>query len=137
VRTRFELVLQDVELAVRAGLSDAESKSWAVTVAVVDAAGTPLMVVRMDDASPSSFNTAIEKARSAALIGAPTKMLEDMVTARPALLSMARLSVEGGVPILYRKQKLGGIGVSGVQSHQDAQVAEAALAALNAVLEIE
>src|SRR3546814_3231172 len=64
----------------------------------------------------------------------PTKLVEAMGTDRPGLLSMDRVAVEGGVPILFRGQKLGGIGVSGVQSSQDAQVAQAALAAIESLL---
>src|SRR3546814_15085239 len=63
-----------------------------------------------------------------------SKLVEAMVTDRPGLLSMDRVAVEGGVPILFRGQKLGGIGVSGVQSSQDAQVAQAALAAIESLL---
>src|SRR3546814_20255406 len=34
----------------------------------------------------------------------PTKLVEAMVSDRPALLSMDRVAVEGGVPILFRGQ---------------------------------
>lgn len=128
--TRYALELKEAEIAVKAGFAEAEGNQWRVAIAIVDASGLPILASRMDDASPASFNTAIEKAKTAALIGLPTKMIEAMVSERPALLSMNRVAVEGGVPILYKGQKLGGIGVSGVQSHQDAQVALAALEAL-------
>lgn len=134
MRTRFALELNDIEAAMAAGLAEAERNQWQVTIAIVDAAGIPILLKRMDDASPVSVKTAIEKATTSALIGVPSKLVEMMVTERPALLSMDRLAVEGGIPILYKGQKLGGIGVSGVQSHQDAQVGEAALAALEPLL---
>jgi uncharacterized protein GlcG (DUF336 family) len=60
-----------------------------------------------------------------------------MVKDRPALLSISRVVVEAGIPILYRGQKVGGIGVSGVQSQQDAQIANAALAVLEPILRAE
>lgn len=135
MRTTFVLELDEVEKAIAAGKAEAASNNWKVTIAVVDAAGMPIQVTRFDGASPATVSTAIEKARSAGLLGVPTKLIETMVSQRIALLSMDRLAVEGGVPIVFEGQKLGGIGVSGVQSHEDSQVAEAALAALMAQLQ--
>src|SRR3546814_1729375 len=132
--TRFALELEEAEKAIAAGLAIARESGWDVTVAVVDAGGYPILLARMDNASPASVTTAIGKAQTAALIGMPTKLVEAMVTDRPGLLSMDRVAVEGGVPILFRGQKLGGIGVTGVQSSQDAQVAQAALAAIDSLL---
>ncbi|WP_313802483.1 GlcG/HbpS family heme-binding protein [Sphingobium sp.] len=137
MRSRFVLDLKEAEAAVAAGHAEAASNQWPVTVAVVDASGAVILLSRMDDASSASVSTAIEKARTAALVGIPTKLIEAMIKDRPGLLSMDRVAVEGGVPILFHGQKLGGIGVSGVQSHQDALVAEAALAALQPMLKAD
>ena len=132
MRKRFALDRLDARAAVEAGIAAAARQGWAVTVAVVDDSGTPIVVERMDEASPASFSTAIEKGRSAALTGQPTKLLEAMIRERPALVTMAgRVAVEGGVPILYAGQRIGGIGVSGVRSDQDAEIAAAALDALS------
>ncbi len=128
--TRFVLELEEVDAGKDAALAFARQKGWDVTVAIVDAAGDPIVLARLDNASPLSVETAIGKARTAALIGVPTKAVEAMVTDRPALLSMNRLSVEGGVPVLFEGQRLGGVGVSGVQSHQDGEVAQAAVEAI-------
>jgi glc operon protein GlcG len=131
MRTRFALDRLDARAAVDAGIAAAAAKGWAVTVAVVDDSGTPIVVERMDEASPASFAVAIEKARSSALIGLPTKALEAMVGERPGLLTMpGRVAIEGGIPILHDGQRVGGIGVSGVRSHEDAEVATAALQAI-------
>ena len=43
---------------------------------------------------------------------------------------MERLPIQGGVPIMYRNECVGAIGVSGVQSHEDEQIANAGIAAL-------
>lgn len=130
---RFALELKEVTCAIEAGLAEAERNGWRVTIAVLDEGGAPIMLARMDDATPATVNTAIEKAKTAALLGIPTKTVEAMVADRPGLLSMNRLAVEGGVPIIYQGQRLGGIGVSGLPSHQDAQVAQAALAAIKSL----
>jgi len=132
--TRFALELEEAKAGVAAGVDSARAKGWEVTVAVVDAGGCPILLARMTNASPSSVAVATGKARTAALTGVPTKLVEAMVSDRPALLSMDRIAVEGGLPILFRGQKVGGIGVSGVQSSQDAEVAQAALAAIEGLL---
>jgi glc operon protein GlcG len=132
MRSRHALELSEARAAVAAGVEAAAANGWAVTVAVVDDSGTPILVERMDEASPASFMVAIEKAKSSALVGLPTKLLEEMVSQRPGLATMAgRICVEGGIPILHAGQRVGGIGVSGVRSDQDAQVATAALQALS------
>lgn len=130
MRVRHALDLKECIAAVAAGIAFAAQKGWTVTVAVVDDSGYPLHLSRMDEASAASVEGAIQKARSAALTGVETKMLEAMVAARPAVATMGRVAVEGGVPIQHEGQRVGGIGVSGVQSHQDAEVAHAALAAV-------
>ncbi len=131
MRTRYSLTLAEAENVVSAAHKHARIEGWAVTVAVVDDGGTPILVSRFDEATPGSVNTAIEKARSAGLTGLPTKLLEALVVERPALVTLGRVAVEGGLPILYRGQRVGGIGVSGVRSDQDAAVAEAGLSALD------
>lgn len=123
--------LADASTIVNAAQTHALRNQWPVTVAVVDESGTPIIVSRLDDATPASVNTAIEKARSAGLTGLPTKVLEAMVVERPAIVTLGRVAVEGGLPILYKGQSVGGIGVSGVRSDQDAAVAQAGLQALN------
>jgi len=121
----------EAQTIVSAAQAHAKHNGWAVTVAVVDDSGTPIIVSRLDEASPSSVNTAIEKARSAANTGLPTKVLEAMIRERPGIVTLGRVAVEGGLPILYKGQRIGGVGVSGVKSDQDAEVAEAGLKALD------
>jgi glc operon protein GlcG len=116
----------------RAAQEHARRSGWAVTVAIVDDSGTPLLVSRLDEASPASVKTAVEKATCAALTGLPTRDIEAMLGTRPALVTLGRVAVEGGLPILHAKQRVGGIGVSGVRSEQDSAVAQAGLDALGA-----
>lgn len=130
MRTRFALDLAEARTAVDAGIAFATRQGWAVSIAVVDDSGNPILVQRMDEASPTSFSSAIEKARSAAFSGIPTKSMEAMFTARPALMTLGRVAVEGGVPIIHQGQRVGGIGAGGVRSDQDAAVAAAALEAI-------
>jgi glc operon protein GlcG len=43
----------------------------------------------------------------------------------------AGLLIQGGVPVMYQNECVGGIGVSGVQSSEDEQIAQAGAAAVN------
>src|SRR3546814_16209828 len=108
-----------VKWAVVASRHSARERGCCGRFAVGSAGRSPFLGALGKSGSPASVTTAIGKAQTAALIGMPTKLVEAMVTDRPGLLSMDRVAVEGGVPILFRGQKLGGIGVSGVQSSQD------------------
>jgi glc operon protein GlcG len=132
MRQKPVLEISDSAVALAAALEHAEANGWRICVAIADEAGTLIQLTRMDGASPASVEGAIGKARSAALVGVDTKLLEAMVKDRPALATMPRVAVEGGLPLLYDGHRVGGIGVSGVQSHQDAEVARAGLEALAA-----
>jgi glc operon protein GlcG len=131
MRTCVALDLSDAEKIVAAALAEAKTRGWHVTVAVVDCHGVPILLARMDEASPASVSMAKEKARSAALTGLPTKTLESMAAERPGLLSVDRVAVEGGLPIFHQAQRVGGVGVSGLPSDKDALIAAAGIAALD------
>src|SRR5882757_1335524 len=131
MRTKYVLSLSEAQRIVSAAQTHANHNGWAITVAVVDDNGTPVIISRLDDAPSSSVNTAIEKARSAANTGLPTRLLEAMIRERPGIATLGRVAVEGGLPILYKGQRIGAVGVSGVKSDQDAEVAEAGLQALD------
>ncbi len=86
---------------------------------------------RLDGAGPMTAEVAASKARTAAVTRRPTKVWEDLVKDRPAMLKFPEnLPIQGGVPIMYQGDCVGAIGVSGVQSHQDEQIANAGVAAL-------
>jgi glc operon protein GlcG len=132
MRTKPALTMSDANLMVSTAVQKAALAGWPVSIAIVDDGGNLLHFVRMDDAKPGSIWTAIEKARSAVLFGRPTKALEDIIAGgRNAMLSLPNsVPIQGGMPIIYEKSIVGGIGVSGVTSPQDEEVALAGLSAL-------
>lgn len=110
---------------------EAVKNNWNVTIAVVDEGGYLLHLERMDGAPLTSPEVATLKARTAALTRNPTKVLEDVTKERAATMMFpGRLPVQGGLPIFYEGDCVGGIGVSGVKSPEDEQIAQAGLAAL-------
>ena len=112
--------------------AEANGNSWAVSFAIVDAGGHLLHLQRLDGAGAGTAATATAKARTAAIFGVETKMLEGMVKeGRNGVLNLPdALPLEGGVPITVDGALVGAVGVSGVSSDMDAQIARAGIAAV-------
>ena len=109
-----------------------------VSLAICDGGGHPLILVRLDGASPSSATVAMAKARMAALNGKPTADQEAAINgARPALLQLAgvfkeaAVAMAGGLPLVVNGNCIGAVGVSGMTPDLDAAIAAAAAAALS------
>lgn len=123
--------------AVDAALVRAAALGVAVSVAVVDSGGHPLVCARMDGALLHGFDIAGDKAFTAAATGAPTAAVAAYVAAQPEavrrmLESRPRLvTAAGGFPIRGDGLLLGAIGVSGGTEEQDADCATAGMAALD------
>uniref|UniRef100_A0A6C0KYN7 Uncharacterized protein n=1 Tax=viral metagenome TaxID=1070528 RepID=A0A6C0KYN7_9ZZZZ len=102
--------------------------NWKVSICIVDSAGVPLYLKRIDGAFPASVDLAKNKAKTAALFEKPTLDLENAINElRPALLTSLSASghtiLGGGEPIFIENICVGAIGVSGVLPEQDAEVA--------------
>jgi glc operon protein GlcG len=134
MKTKFALTLADAKRVAAAAAEEALRNGWSVVIAIVDDAGLPVYLERLDGVQPASCDIAQAKARAAALFRRPTKALEETVAGgRVALLSLPHIiPVEGGVPLLHEGQVVGAIGVSGVQSFEDGIVARAGAEALAA-----
>jgi glc operon protein GlcG len=124
MRNRPALTADDVKKMMAACEAEAARNGWAVTIAIVDDAGYPLNLLRLEGAGPMSSQVALGKARTAALTRRPSQFWEERVKERPSFLKFPEiLPVTGGVPVLVGTDCVGAVGVSGVQSHQDEQVA--------------
>ena len=125
------LSLDDVKRVVVAAETEAARNQWNVVIAVVDDGGH-LMYLQRERVQLGSVEVAITKARAALMFRRPTKFWEGIVAGgRLGYLSMpGMLPIEGGVPIVYKGDIVGAIGVSGVKSSEDGQIAEAGARAL-------
>src|SRR6266700_1370713 len=87
-------------------------------VAVVDAGGDLIYLLRPDAAQVASANVSIDKARTAAIYRRPSKDFEDQASGgRASALHLARaVPLQGGMPIVKAGEVVGGIGVSGASS---------------------
>ncbi len=131
MRNQHALTAEDATIIVTAGKAEAMTKGWNIAIVVVDAGGYPIHMERMDGAPLQAPAIAQGKAFTAAISRTPTKSLEEVVKDRPAVVMMPdRLAIQGGVPIIYEGECIGGIGVSGVKSAEDEIVALAGRAAL-------
>jgi glc operon protein GlcG len=125
------LTATDVHKAMAACKAEAEKHKWNVSIAIVDDGGFLLGFERLDGAPGIGAEVAIGKARTSALTKRPSKFFEDRVKERPAFAAFpAGILIQGGVPIMYRGECVGAIGVSGVQSHEDEQIAQAGAATI-------
>ena len=131
MRSKHSLTASDAAKMMQACKVEAEKNTWNVSIAIVDEGGYVLHLERMDGAPLPSPVVATGKAKAAALARNNTKALEDVAKERPGMLTFPdRLQVQGGVPLMYQGECVGGIGVSGVKSHEDEIVAMAGAAVL-------
>jgi glc operon protein GlcG len=131
MRTRPCLTSDDAQRIMAACKAEAQSNRWLATIVIVDDYGALLLAERLEGAAPISAEAALRKARTAALTRRPTKFWEDRVKERPGFLTFpAESMLQGGIPLTYRGECVGAVGVSGVQSKEDEQIALAGLSAL-------
>jgi uncharacterized protein GlcG (DUF336 family) len=92
-------------------------------IAVVDAGGDLIYLLRPDGAQVASTNVSVDKARTAAIYRRPSKDFEDQASnGRPSALHLARaVPLQGGMPILHEGEVVGAIGVSGASSADEDQ----------------
>jgi glc operon protein GlcG len=122
------LTQSDAERATRACRTKAAELNVAVTIAVVDAAGAVLSLVRMDGARSYTVDLATRKARTASLIGIDTALLQKYAGSP---LSAELLAVPGGIPLIDALAPAGAVGISGAQPETDGLIAQAGIDAIH------
>jgi len=100
-------------------------------IAVVDDGGNLMAVERLDGTFAAGAHISIGKARTAVMFKKPTKFFEDVIkNGRTAMVSLEDFTpLQGGIPIMWEGQIVGGVGVSGAASAQ--QDEELAMAGAN------
>jgi len=124
----------------------AEKAGFAVAVAIVDAGGHAVLVQRMDGGRFHTVYSSTTKAVCAASNKRPTtakgaagQTLDTMHALGLALAAGAErwTAMEGGYPILFEGECVGGIGVSGATWDLDDQLAREAVEAIGATWQID
>jgi glc operon protein GlcG len=127
------LTLDAARRVLAAAEARAHQNNWPGVIAVVDASGYLIALERMD-ASPmlASTELAPAKARTAALFGKPTEILENAIhNGRIAATTAGFVEMSGGIPLVVNGETVGAIGVSTAQPDWDIAVATAGAAALD------
>ncbi len=119
------LTLATARKIIAAAEAEAAKQKWPVVIAVVDDGGHLICLHRLDNAQFASVEIAIQKAKAAVAFKRPTKEWEKMLAeGQHRVLNLPGvLASEGGVPLTWRGQIVGAIGVSGVKPSEDGQVA--------------
>ncbi|MDX2134176.1 MAG: heme-binding protein [Saprospiraceae bacterium] len=128
VQTTYSLTLEGAQRAMDNAQAYARAhQAPGGSIAIVDAGGHLLLFERLDGSFPASASVAVEKARTAALFRFESQKLENSINGgRNALITVGFTMLQGGVPIVYNGQVVGGIGVSGAMSaDQDREIATA------------
>lgn len=110
---------------IAAAEAEAQKQGWPVVIAVVDDGGHLICLQRLDNTQFASVEIAIHKARAAVAFKRPTKEWEKMLNdGQQRVLNLPGvLASEGGVPLVWKGQIVGAIGVSGVKPSEDGQIA--------------
>lgn len=118
VNVNLHLKLDDssASIAMDAAEKAARDSDFKVTIAIVNAEGVPMIVKRLEGASPLSFDLAITKAKTACLFQRNSSQLQDFP-------DISR----GGVPLMANGICMGGVGVSGDKQPNCEKVAYAAV----------
>lgn len=122
------LQLRDALAMAQGATEAAERGGQSVAIVIVNREGRVILAQRMDGASFKSLEIAESKASTAAALGMPTRLLEEMLAkSGPALLSVPGvLPIAGGVPLTIDGATIAAIGVSGAASQIDEAIATAA-----------
>jgi uncharacterized protein GlcG (DUF336 family) len=124
-----------------AAIEKAEQIGIPITVAIVDAGGHMILLERMDDGRFHTIHSSTTKAVTASSNRRPTTIRgaqgQDLDTLHAIGLSLAAgterwTAMEGGFPIFFDGECVGGIGVSGGDWQQDQDIAQAAVDAVGA-----
>ncbi len=135
MRTRPILETSDIANIIAHAKAEAQKNGWNVSIAIVNDSGNVIHVEIVGEPGVPGGEVALAKARAAALTKRPTKELEERMKDRPGFVNFLNpanlLQVQGGLPIIYKDECVGGIGVSGRPSHEDEIVARAGLVAIS------
>jgi len=114
-----------------ATLAECQAKGFHTSVAVVDRAGQPLVLLRDEQATVQTLEMSRRKAYTARMFRTSTLEFQKR-TNDPELMPQRDVSdilaLGGGVPILVGNEVIGGVGSSGSSQTQDDACAKAGIA---------
>lgn len=128
---KFALGASELDRMLAGARSKAEELGLPASIALVDEGGYPFRLHRGDGAGLMTPTVALAKARTAALMRAPSGVLTARLKDEPELLRLTDyLPMPGGLPVRHEGAVIGAVGVSGGNPQQDEAIAQAALDAV-------
>ncbi|MEX0617936.1 MAG: heme-binding protein [Pseudohongiellaceae bacterium] len=116
--------------AMTAALAEARANDWNLTIVVADHAGLPVMIHRMDGASPRSYDIALRKANVVTATGLSSGEYGERLQAGEIEEVENGVTFAGGVPVMRNGEMIGAITSSGARGIEDEQVSLAGAAAI-------
>ena len=136
--TKPVLTLQVAKRIADACEAKAIAEGWNMCISIVDDGANLLLFRRMPNAMLATVDIAIGKAKTAASMTMPTRIIADFAYGEdrkggplPGIANVEGfIAFAGGLPIAVGTTVIGGIGVSGASADQDEECAQAGLDAL-------
>ena len=116
--------------AMTAALNEARSNGWNLTIIVADHNGLPVMLHRMDNASPRSYDIALAKAKVVTESGLFSGEYGRRLAAGEIEEIEGGIHYAGGVPVMLNGEQIGAVTASGARGSEDEQVSLAGAAAI-------
>jgi glc operon protein GlcG len=125
------LTLEAADRIAAAAEAEAKKRNATVVIVVVDDAGYPLVLKRLNDTQVASVEVGIGKARTAAIFRRPSREFEEQIkNGRVASLVLPGATpLQGGLPLIADGKVIGAIGVSGNTPQEDEDIAMAGVKA--------
>ena len=134
IANKKSLTLEGAEKVIAAAEVEARKSGGTSVIAVVDDGGNLMALQRLDGTFAAGANISIGKARTAVQFKKPTKFFEDVIkNGRTAMVTVDFTPLQGGVPIIFEGEVIGGVGVSGAANAQEDEAV--ALAGAKAITE--
>ena len=117
----YEMAVQVIDAAE----AEARKNKWNVTIMVTDAAGVPVVLRRLNGASPRSYDIASRKAATVVATKLTTADYGAQLKAGSVKEVPNGITFAGGVPIMRGTEFIGAVGTSGVRAIEDEQISKA------------
>ena len=105
--------------------AEARRNKWNVVIVVTDAAGTPVMLRRLDGAGARPYDIAMRKAATVVATKLTTAAYGEQLKAGTVKEVPNGINFPGGVPIMRGTEFIGAVGTSGVRATEDEQISKA------------
>jgi len=119
--------------AIDAAEAHAREQGWAVTILVADQNGNAVMMRRLPEASPRTFDIAQMKAFTVITSGMTSAEYGMKVQAGDIEQADGTVTFGGGVPVYVDGVLVGAVTASGVQPGQDEEVSTAGATAIGSI----